>query len=136
MVFRYLSDPIHLTEFCTNVVEVSDVRHLPGNTKFAWVYKMIGVRIIGEAAIDEILPHQQLTIRFYGGVQGSIVWQLQAESEGTFLEIKLDYILPAPLLKKHSETVILRQNEYDIESTLVHLQTLLEAHHARTLNRV
>jgi hypothetical protein len=134
---RYLSDPSHLTEFCQNMIEVSDIeRQMPRSGKFAWVYKMMGARIFGEAKFHETKHNQQIDLHFWGGIQGNIVWQFQPLDEGTLVEIKLDYITPSPLLKKHSENAILRQNEHAIEQMFINLKTRLEAEYARTLNRV
>jgi hypothetical protein len=136
-VVRYLSDPSHLAEVCQNMIEFSEVeRHLPGSVKFAWVYKMMGARIFGEAEVNETKHNQQLIMRFWGGIQGDILWQFQPVDEGILLEVKLDYITPSPLLKKHTEDAILHQNEHAVEHMLINLKTLLDAEHARTLNRV
>jgi uncharacterized protein YndB with AHSA1/START domain len=136
-VVRYLSDPSHLTEYCRNMIEVSDVeRQIPGAGKFTWVYKMMGVRTFGEAEFHETKHNQQLVVRFWGGVQGSLIWQFKPLDTGTLLEVKCDYITPPPLLKKHTEDAILHQNEHAVEHMLINLKTLLGAYHARTLNRV
>jgi hypothetical protein len=134
---RYLSDPSHFADFCPNMVEVSEVEtHLQRAGKFAWVYKMMDARIFGKAEFNETKHNQQLDIRFWGGIQGNIVWRLQPLDEGVQLEVKLDYITPPPLLKKHTEDAILHHNEQAVEHMLLNLKTLLDAHHARTLNRV
>ena len=135
--FRYLSDPSHLTKFCSNMIEVSDVDgHLPALGKFGWVYKMMDALIFGEAEFREPKHNQQLNIRFWGGIHGGIVWQFQHLDEDTLLVFKLDYSTPVPLLKKHTEDTILRQSEHSVEHMLIRLKTLLETHYARTLNRV
>jgi hypothetical protein len=54
--------------------------------------------------------------------------------EGVQLEVELDYMTPAPLLKKHSEDDILHENEHAIEHMLTDLKARLEAHYARTFN--
>lgn len=134
---QYLSIPSHLTEFCQNLIEVGEVeKHLPGSVKFTWVYKMMGARIFGEAEVNETKHNRQLDMRFWGGIHGNIVWQFQPLDEGILLEVKLDYVTPSPLLKKHNEDTIYRQNEHAVEHMLINLKTLLDAHHARTLNRV
>jgi hypothetical protein len=136
LVLRHLADPAYLTELCPAML-ISDVeKHPLGSTKFAWAHKMLGVRLFGEAAIAETTHDQQVTLHFWGGVHGNLVWQVQTLDEGILLEIKLDYITPPPLLKKHTEDDILRHNEYAVEHMLGTLKTLVEAHHARTFNRV
>jgi polyketide cyclase/dehydrase/lipid transport protein len=137
LTFRYLSDPSYFTEFCSNVVEVNDVqRHTPGKTKFAWVYKMMDVRILGEAEVKETKHNQQLDVHFWGGIRGSITWRLQPLSEGTLVEIELDYVIPEPLLKKHSEDTISNQNEHDVQDMLTNLKTHLNAYHMRMFDQV
>jgi hypothetical protein len=137
VAIRYLSTPSNLTEICENVVEVSDAeRHKPGEGKFAWSYKMLDVRIFGEAEFHEIKHNQQLNINFKGGIQGEVVWQFQPLDEGLLLQFKLDYATPPPLLKKHTEDDILRQNDLAAEHMLIVLKSTLAAYHARTINRV
>jgi uncharacterized membrane protein len=135
-VFRYLGNPSHLTEFCPNMMDIGDVRQHPQeNTRFTWVYKMMGIRILGEAEFSEVKHDQQLNVRFWGGIQGNIVWRLQPADEGILLEVELDYTAPTPLLKKHSADAMLRQNEHAVEDMLTRLQALMEALHPQALNK-
>lgn len=137
VAFRYLSDPSHFTEVCLNVIEISDVqRHPAGEVTFTWVSMMTGVRIFGEAEIIAIKHDEALSIGFRGGIHGQFVWHIQPVADGIRLEIEVNYVTPAPLLKKHSEKVILHQNEAAVEAMLTHLKTTLDADTARTLLRV
>jgi hypothetical protein len=137
VAIRYLSTPSNLTEICENMVEVSDVeRHKLNEGKFTWAYKMLDVRIFGEAEFHEIKHNQQLNIHFKGGIQGNVVWQFKPLDEELLLQIKLDYLPPPPLLKKHTEQAILHQNELAIEHMLITLKSMLDTHHARTINRL
>jgi hypothetical protein len=128
---RYLSNPSHFADFCSNMIEVSDVEtHLSGVGKFAWVYKMMGARIFGAGEFNETKHNQQLEMRFRGGIQANIVWRFQPLDEGLQLAVNVDYITPPPLLKKHGEDTILHQNEQAVEHMLINLKTLLEAQYA------
>lgn len=130
-VIRYLSTPSDFTKLCQNMIEVSDVeRQMHGAWKFAWVYKMMGDRIFGGAEFHETIHNQQIDMHFWGGIKGSFVWQFKPLDEGILLDVKLDYITPSPLLKKHTEDAILRQNEHAVEHMLINLKNLLDAHHA------
>ena len=62
--------------------------------------------------------------------------QVQPSEDGILLAVKLDYTVPQPLLKKHTEEAILHQNERAIEDVLTNLKSLLETHDARTLDSV
>ncbi len=135
--FRYLSDPLHLKDYCVNVVEISDVeRHPSEHTKFAWVYKMVGVRLEGKAEVVPEKHDQELHFPFQGGIHGSLTWRLYPNHEGILLEIKLEYTIPEPLLKKHTAEAIERENELHLEAMLTVVKALLEAEYARTFHRV
>jgi uncharacterized membrane protein len=128
MAFRYLSEPTHLPELCPSLIEVNDLQqHSPGSVQFTWLFKMSGVRFEGEAEVKHTHHNQQVDIHFWGGIRGNLMWRLQPSDEGILLETTVDYTLPTPLLKKHTEDEILRQNEYAIESMLTGLYDLLQA---------
>lgn len=135
-VFRYLSELTHLTEFCPNMIEVSNIQNSLNNTTFAWTFKLIGVRFQGEAEFKQDKYHHELHIRFWGGVRGSLTWQMQPSDDGVVLVTKVDYDVPAPLLKKHDESTIVRQIEHSVECMVKNLKTLLEANDARIVPRV
>jgi hypothetical protein len=119
------------------MIEVSDIQHHPPNgAKFGWIYKMLGVRAYGEAEVKETKHHQELTIHFWGSIRGTLTWQVQPSEDEVLLAVKLDYTVPQPLLKKHTEEAILHQNERAIEDVLTNLKSLLETHDARTLDSV
>lgn len=126
-VFQYLGDPAHFMNLSPDSLEIREVRRQsPASVKFAWVYKMMGIRLFGEAELNETLHGRQLDLRFWGGMHGSIVWQLQTGNEGTILHLRLEYMVPAPLLKKHTEEMICQQNEMAVEQLLGNLKARLE----------
>jgi hypothetical protein len=127
-VFHYLSEPTHFLELCPNIIEISDLqRHSSGKAQFKWIVKLVGVRFEGPAELKHIHQNQQIDVHFWGGIRGSLTWQLQPWNEGVLLETTVDYTLPTPLLKKHTEDEILRQNEHAVELMLNGLNDLLQA---------
>jgi hypothetical protein len=125
--FRYLAEPTHLPALCPSLIEVNDLqRHSPGIVQFTWTFKMSGVRFEGKAEARQTHHNQQVDIHFWGGIRGSLTWRLRPSNEGILLETTVDYMLPTPLLIKHTEDEILRQNEHAVEVMLNGLNDLLQ----------
>jgi hypothetical protein len=125
--FRYLSQVTHIVNLCPNLIEIDNLqRHSPDVMQFAWIFKMCGVRFEGTAEIKQTHHDQQIDIYFRGGIHGHMTWQFQPLDGNTLLEMRLDYVLPVPLLKKHTEDTILWQNEQSVEAMLTRLKTHLE----------
>lgn len=126
IVQRYLSDPAHLPEYCPNVIGVREIqRSTSGNTHFYWTYKMVDVRFDGSAETKNL--YHRLEIHFQGGLRGEAHWSWKATDAETDLHIAIEYDLPMPLARKHSENAILQHNEQSLKAMLDTLKHLLDA---------
>ena len=127
VAYRYLSEPTHLPEFCPNVQEVGKTqRQSRGGVEFSWAFKMVGVRFEGMAELNETQHNRRLDMHVWGGIKGSVAWQVEPVGVGVVVTVSIDYELPAPILRGHSEATIIQSNEQIAECTLKNLKTLLE----------
>lgn len=127
VVYRYLSDPVHVLAFCPAVSDVYDiVRHPSSDTHFMWKYNMIGVRFEGEAILKEPKHNAQIYMQISGGIHASVSWMLARTADGVDLTILVEYTVPKPLLRSHSEEIVIRANIHTVECVLENLKMLLE----------
>jgi uncharacterized membrane protein len=126
-VFRYLIDPIHLPEFCSDVSTVNVVQHYDANdTQFAWSAKMVGVHFEGMATVKNLGHNERIEIHFWGGLKGSVVWLMHPKGQDTELIMSFEYTAPQPLVRKHRPETLIEYNQAVIEDSLQILKTLLE----------
>ena len=126
--YRYLITPTHLPEFCLNLDAVTEIEHVKGCcTCFQWNYRMYGVHFEGRAEILDTQHPYRADLRFWGGVLGNAVWTTQQLDDGVLITVTVDYVLPAPLTRKHSEDEIIRHNEHAVEKMRDYLKALLKA---------
>lgn len=127
-VFRYLREPTSLSELCPNLIDLTDVLSLSeSNKRFTWTYKMLGVRFLGRAEVQEIAHNRRLEYRFWGGISACLVWTFQPVETGVSIVVRADYEAPKPLLRGYLEETITKQNVYCIESMMTQLKTRLES---------
>ena len=127
-VFGYVEEPANVPEYWPSVIEVKDVEELPnGGTKYAWVYKMAGVRFEGTSEDTEHITNQRVVSKSKGGIESTITWTFQPEDGGTKVTFEAEYTVPIPLLGKLAEAFIVKQNEREAELLLANLKARMEA---------
>ena len=110
------------------MVEVKDVQRLPnGGHSYTWVYKMAGMRFEGTDQETEYVANQRIVSESKGGIQGTITWVSQAEDGRTGVTFQGEYTVPVPLLGKLAESILVKQNEREIDSLLANLKAKMEA---------
>jgi uncharacterized protein YndB with AHSA1/START domain len=127
-VFDFLADPNHLPEFWPNFIEVKNVKKSKANDGFTytWDYKMSGVRFEGRAETVEYVPYERLVIKSDKGLESTITWRFQPGGRGTHLMLKFEYQIPASLLKRTKEEIVLRENEHEVDAMLQNVKSILE----------
>ncbi|MBX3082023.1 MAG: SRPBCC family protein [Anaerolineae bacterium] len=124
---RYLIDPTNLPHVFPNLSLISDVQNTAMNaTHFTWEWQVLGVHFVGSAEMTEVIRNQELHMRFWGGLQGSMGIKLMPSAEGIMVETEFEYAIPAPLLHKHSEKEVIEQNESNLDGFLHNLKALIE----------
>jgi hypothetical protein len=128
VAYRYIINPAHLPEYCPNVDAVTDIRQInPWHTRFAMQFRMGGAHFEGRGDIKDIQYPYRADVYFWGGVVASAVWKLQRVNNGVWITVKVEYKLPAPLLRKHRRADLIRENEETVATMLANLKTVLEA---------
>jgi len=127
-VFEYGSDPANQPEYWPSMIEVKDVKRLPGGgANFDWVYKMAGVRLKGSTTTTEYVKNERIVTKSTGGIESTFTYQYKPEGEGTRLSVDMEYKVPVPVLGKLAEALIVKLNEREADSTLANLKDRLEA---------
>lgn len=127
-VFEYHTDPRNNPEYWPSFEAVKDIEELPsGGKKFGWVYKMAGVKFEGTSETTEFIPNQRYVYESKGGIESTFIYEYKPEGEGTRLSVEIEYTIPVPVLGKLAETIIVKMNEREGETTLANLKDRLEA---------
>lgn len=132
LLYKYLLEPEHLTELCPDLLEITDpFRISPLVTQFSWAYKMVGVRFEGTGQIKQAIKNEALDMRFWGGISASAIWSLRAFGGGSELSLVVDYRVPLPLLRKHTDADVCHETEGVVDMALAllttHMQTMPSA---------
>ena len=89
---------------------------------------MAGMRFEGTGEDVEYVPNQRIVNENKGGgLEGTIAWTFDPETEGKRVTFEADYRVPVPLLGKLAEGFILKMNEREAELLLENLKDRLEA---------
>lgn len=126
-VFDYWKDPTHWPEVWPSMIEVKEAKGKTGlGTKFAWVYKMAGMKFEGEGTFTKIEPNKRIEETTRGGIDSHFVWTFAQVDGGTRMEAKVEYEIPIPIIGKMVEKAVLAMNEHEAEATLANLKSKLE----------
>jgi len=126
-VFAYLEDPLHLPEIWPSMVEVKDVKPLPGGGyRYGWLYKMAGMRFEGETETVEFVPEKHFVAKSTGQIPATFDYTFKVENGATRIETKTEYEIPQKLLGKLAEPFVLKLNEREADVFLANLKDRLE----------
>jgi ribosome-associated toxin RatA of RatAB toxin-antitoxin module len=127
-IFSFVNDPYNLLRLFPNLIEITNVtRFSNGGRDFQCTFKMAGVRILFTAECTEHIVNQRIDYRVSGGLHGTMCWRFETVDETTQVTFILEYEVPHPLLKRHTESEIARQNAQDIQQLLFNLKTNVES---------
>ncbi len=126
-VYNFLNEPTNQVEIWPSLIEIKDLQQLPnGGNKYTWVYKMAGMRFEGKGEDIEVIPFKRITSKNEGGIDSTLTWSFEPESEGTQVTVQADYKVPIPLLGRLAENIIVKQNEHEADVILKNLKARLE----------
>ena len=127
-VFSYVSVKTNLPDIWPSMVEAKDIQSLPnGGESFRWVYKMAGVKFEGTSEDSEFIVNQRIVSKTKGGIDSTVTWTFQPETEGTKVTFDAEYTVPIPLVGKIAEAIIVKQNNKEAELLLTNLKDRMEA---------
>jgi uncharacterized membrane protein len=127
-VFDFLSEPESLPEIWANLVEVKNVKRpkVGNNVQYEWTYKMSGMRFDGKSEIVDYALYERLGTKSLKGLSTSISWKLDKQERETQVSLEIDYEIPAPLLQKVNENIVVQENEHDVDAMLENLKSHVE----------
>ena len=127
-VFDFLAEPENLPEIWANLIEVKNVRHpkIGNNIQYDWTYKMSGLRFEGRSEIVDYSLYERLTTKSVKGPSSILAWQFGKEERETRVNFEIEYEIPAALLQKVNQTIIVQENEHDVDAMLQNLRSHVE----------
>jgi len=128
-VFDFLLDPNNLPEIWPNIVEVKSVKKSRDNNEgfsFNWAYKMSGLLFEGKCETIEHIPYERLVVKSNKGLDSTITWRFQPTGRETHVTLRFEYQIPASLLKRIKEDIVIQENEHEVEALLQNLKSRLE----------
>jgi carbon monoxide dehydrogenase subunit G len=123
-VFSYISDPVNQMEYIPSVIDIRDVRGHGVGLTCSWTYKIMGIRINGEAEVTEFVPDKRYVIKTKGGGESVWDWTFEGQAARTKVALKVDYSIPVPVLKL-GEAVFGRLNELEADHAIAILKERL-----------
>lgn len=133
-VFDFLSEPENLPEIWPNIVEVRNIKRpkIGNNVQYDWTYKMSGMRFDGKSEMVDYALYERMVTKSSKGLTSSIIWKFNKEERETQVMLEIEYEIPAALLNKVNEKIILQENEHDVDAMLENLKSHVELEMAYT----
>ncbi len=127
-VFDMVSDPNRLAEIWTNLIEIKNVKASNlGGYDYQWAYTLLGLRLEGKTRVMEFLTNRRLVTKSTRGIESILTWNFTEDGEEeSHLTFEMDFEIPASLLNRHPEQVILETNGHEIDAMLRNLKTQAE----------
>ncbi len=127
-VFDFLSEPQNLSEVWPNIVEVRNIKRpkIGNNTQYDWTYKMSGMRFDSKAEIVGFALYERLATKSNKGLISTITWEFNMTERVTQVNFDIEYEIPASLLNKVNEKIIIQENEHDVDAMLGNLKSHVE----------
>jgi uncharacterized protein YndB with AHSA1/START domain len=123
-VFDLLADPNHFNQVNPDL-RITDARPSAlGGFDMCWEYHFGGMTLAGESTIVTFERPSKLVIDTTGGVPSHWVWQLSTETDGTRVDLELDYAVPKALA--FMGKLLEKQNEKSVATQLANLKRLAE----------
>jgi len=127
-VFDFLVDPHKLPEIWPNIVEVTNVKKSKTNEgfNFNWDYKMSGAQFEGKCETIEHTPYERIVIKSNKGLDSTITWRFRPAGRETHVTLEFQYQIPASLLKRLKDEIVIQENEHEVDAMLQNLKSRLE----------
>lgn len=109
------------------MVEVSNVQTRPGGWhSFDWVYKMAGLKFHGHAEPKKVETNKYVEMRNESGIPSTFRWTYEGRGASTLLTVEVEYDIPAPVIGKIAESILVKLNEREMDTLLHNLKAILE----------
>ncbi len=127
-VFDMICDPKKLPEIWPNVIEIKNVKESNlGGYNYSWAYTMLGLQLEGKTQVMGFLANRRLVTKSTKGIESIVTWSFQEDGEEeSHLTFEMEYEIPASLLNRHPEQLILENNGHEVDAMLRNLKTTAE----------
>lgn len=127
-VFAFMQEPKNLPEIWPSMQEVRNIEpaKATGGNNYDWTYKMAGMKFDGRTETEEVVNNQRVVVTSKGGIESRWVWNYTADGNATLVTVKIDYTVPVPVLGKLAESIIVKQNDREIDVMLDNLKLRTE----------
>lgn len=126
-VFSFMDNPTNLLEIWPSMVEIKNVRsNSKGWPIYEWVYKMGGMKFLGEQDTLERIPNKHITTKSTKGVDSHFDFEYKDLGKKTEMVMVVEYTVPVPLVKKLAEVIVGKLNEHEADLMLANLKARLE----------
>jgi uncharacterized protein YndB with AHSA1/START domain len=129
-VFAYATNPEHLPEYYTGVLEVTDVRRLPnGGYSFKSMNKVAGLHADMTAESVEFIPNERIVSRARGALADSTITVTCERMEGNKTRVTCteEHTIHGGFLGKLGETFLAKYFDHAAELTQATLKARIEA---------
>jgi carbon monoxide dehydrogenase subunit G len=126
-VFAFMQEPNNLVDIWPSMQEVRHVQPMAnGGYKYDWTYKMGGIKFNGSSETPELSLNERTVVDSKGGIESHWVWKYTASGSGTDVQVTVKYTVPIPVLGKLAESVIVKQNDHELDVLLANLKAHME----------
>ena len=125
-VFAYITDPINELESIPSITDIRNVKGEGVGQTYEWTYKMIGIPLRGKSEVVEYKPNERYVSKSSGGVVSTWTYSFKTVTDGTHMNLVVDYTIPIPVLGKFAERLVLRQIEREADLSMATLKDRLE----------
>lgn len=126
-VFAFVDDPRTLTEWLPGMVAVHNVNGRAEGQQHEWTYEMAGVPLRGQAVVVEHVRNSRAVHQSIGMVHATFAYDVEVCAEGTRLTLEVEYTVPAPVLGRLAEKIVIARNARELDLALKNVKDALEA---------
>lgn len=126
-VFAYVDDPRELPTWLPSMIEVRNVVGIGLGQQYEYAYKMAGLVLRGQNIVIEHVPNERGLHQVIGMISALWDYSVEPHSEGTVLNIEVEYSIPIPVLGRLAERLAVKQNAASFELALINVKDVMEA---------
>ena len=126
-VFSYVDDPNQLPIWLPGMVEVRNVIGTGQGQQYEYTYKMAGVLLRGQNVVIEHVQNERGVHQVIGMISALWDYSVEPHTDGTLLNLEVEYAVPIPVLGRLAERLAIKQNAASFELALVNVKDVMEA---------
>ena len=125
-VFAYVDDPENAPAWLPGMMEVYNITGQGVGARHQYTYRMAGFPLEGESTTIAHVLNERRVVRTSGGMESLWTYVVERAEVGAHLEITVEYSIPAPLLGRLAEKLVVRRNEREIHLAIQNIKDYCE----------